>query len=47
MVMQGGRPIDLHAQRERTIVHPFERHNLYLDGRLVYDEETGQGMVER
>ena len=45
MVMQGGRPVDLDGQRERTAVHPFERHHLYLDGRLMFDEETGQGVV--
>ncbi len=45
MVMQGGRTIDLGGQRERTTVHPFEKHHLYLDGRLMFDEETGQGVV--
>ena len=45
MVIQGGRPVDLDGQRERTAVHPFERHHLYLDGRLMFDEATGQGVV--
>jgi imidazolonepropionase-like amidohydrolase len=46
MVMQGGRRIDPDGQRERTMVHPFEKHHMYLDGRLMYDEETGRGLVE-
>jgi imidazolonepropionase-like amidohydrolase len=44
-VFKGGRSIDLTPPAERTEWF-FERHKMFLDGRLRYVEESGRGSVD-
>ncbi|MGQ9366860.1 amidohydrolase family protein [Azospirillum sp. ST 5-10] len=45
-ILKGGRPVDRTPPPEPREWF-FERHKLFLDGRLRYDEATGRGYVAR
>jgi imidazolonepropionase-like amidohydrolase len=45
-VFQGGRQVDRTPIADRREWF-FERHKIFLNGRLRYDEETGKGVIVR